>query len=390
MIEHLLIGLAAAAQSPQPARADETPIIVTGERISDLRARLAACLARNCPPDEDIDATLALAEGLFVDGEYGEARGLVAASLRRNGDEAKRFPEPVSDLYRVHARLSRSLGFDNAALRSTHGILGALKEGIPTQDHRHFTARFEIAEVQLRMGRLASAKQTLGDLVREARRAGRDDVATQASLRTLWYEWMVTPQSDLERLARGADPTRRYESVGARLILARMLRHEGKTEQADALLAGIGSGNSGIRRLLSAPTYHLLQQETVVPEGSTLNEAVTLGNTLHRVTENYEKKWIDLGFWIGPDGRVSDLEVLRKGGNDAWAAPLIESIGGRLYSAAEAPTYKVERYTMTAGFEPATGTRIARRSPRARVEYVDLTAQNEAGQPASRAVPQPN
>lgn len=54
-----LFPAAAIAQAEQPATADRT-IVVTGQRILDYRDRLAACLARRCPPNEDIDATLAL------------------------------------------------------------------------------------------------------------------------------------------------------------------------------------------------------------------------------------------------------------------------------------------------------------------------------------------
>ena len=391
-----LLGSSSAALSQQ-SNAPPTAsgqIVVTGERISDLRAALRQCLARNCPPDEDINATLGLAEALFVDGEYAEAREEVSASIGRNGDEARRFPEPVSDLYRVHARLSRNLGHDNSALRSTYGILNALEEGIPQQDHRHFTARFEIAEVQLRMGRLRSAKETLRDLAADARRAGREDVAVRAELRSLWFEWLADPQSDaraqLQRLARLPDTDRRYESVGARLILARILRHERNDVEADRLLAGIGSDNSGARRLLSQPEYRLTQQERGPVGDHEIDEinsiAVALGSPLSRVTENYERKWIDVGFWITPEGGVTDLDVLREGGNAGWAEPLLDSIRGRRYTAATEPTYKVERYTMTAGFEAATGTRIARRSPRARVEYLDLTNAEDAPVPQGNPI----
>ncbi len=39
----------------------------------------------------------------------------------------------------------------------------------------------------------------------------------------------------------------------------------------------------------------------------------------------FEDKWIDVGFWVMPDDRVSELETL-------------ESIRGRLYSTAQEPT----------------------------------------------------
>jgi hypothetical protein len=170
--------------------------------------------------------------------------------------------------------------------------------------------------------------------------------------------------------------------VGAKLILARILRQEGKVERAEALLAGIGNSNSGVRRLLSAPAYQLVQQEIRGPSGDDMMDATS--NVLNRLTVNYEKKWIDVGFWIMPDGRVADVEVLRKGGQAGWSDPLLTSLAGRRYTAAAEPTYKVERYTMTAELETTTGSRIARHSPRARVEYLDLTAQGEAGQPATQ------
>jgi hypothetical protein len=65
---------------------------------------------------------------------------------------------------------------------------------------------------------------------------------------------------------------------------------------------------------------------------------------------------------------------MRGHGDSAWAAPLLASIRGRRYSAAGAPAYRLERYTYTSGWENQTGTHLQRRSPRARVEYLDLGA----------------
>src|SRR3954449_11281586 len=107
----MLALLQATSAVPQAVEPGEDPaIVVTAQRIADYRSRLAACLARHCPTNEDADATLALAEALFLNGAYHEARDEVQASLRRNRGQARAFPEPVSDLYRAHARLSRHLG----------------------------------------------------------------------------------------------------------------------------------------------------------------------------------------------------------------------------------------------------------------------------------------
>lgn len=174
----LAIALAAAPAAAQdnaapPPGAASGPIIVTAIRVEDYRARLAACLARNCPVNEDVDATMALAEALFLGGEYEDARRTVRLSLGRNRNHAAQFPEPVSDLHRVYALLSRQLGFDRVALQSTHRILNALEEGLPSDDHRHFTARLEVVEAQLAQGRIEGAERGLAELVLRARGGAR-------------------------------------------------------------------------------------------------------------------------------------------------------------------------------------------------------------------------
>ena len=388
----LLLPLAAAvpasAQPPgqpagqaagQDAEPDTRPegIVVTGIRIGDYRDRLRACLARKCPTNEDADATLALAEALLLEGEYGEARREVASSLKRNKKQTKAYPEPVADLYRAHARLSRHLGHDQIAERSTRDILATLKEGLPVEDHRHFTARLELAELLMTMADLRGAKRELGKLADIARRSGREDVAVLAGLRGLWFDYIAVPhgeaKSRLIGLSQLAEPARRMESTGAKILLARIYRAEKDEARADALLAEIGRGNTARRRLLHAPTYQLLNQEVTFGSQEELATAVRYGSTLKRLPPNFEKKWIDVGFWVGPDGLVSGLEIVRRGSDSTWAAPLLDSIRGRRYSTAREATYRLERYTMTSDYEQVSGSRIRQHSPRARVEYFDIS-----------------
>ena len=79
MLQTVLLAAGIALVQPPPA--EPGTITVTGQRLPDYRAALAACLARRCPPDQDVDATLALAEALFLQGEYGEARTAIRASI---------------------------------------------------------------------------------------------------------------------------------------------------------------------------------------------------------------------------------------------------------------------------------------------------------------------
>src|SRR5688572_6977058 len=102
----VLVGvLLASVAVPVAAqeRGSGQSVTVTGIRLPEHRQRLRDCLARHCPVNEDVDATLAYAEALMLSGEYRDARSTISASLRRNRDEAARYPEPVADLYRSHA-----------------------------------------------------------------------------------------------------------------------------------------------------------------------------------------------------------------------------------------------------------------------------------------------
>lgn len=372
-----LTAVPAAAQQASPR---EQSITVTGNRNQDYRDRLAACLARRCPVNEDVDATLALAEALFLGGDYNEARSAVLASLRRNRDAAASFPEPVSDLFRVQGRLARHIGLDREARTATSRILNALQAGIPREDHRHFTARFEIAEVKMMSGDFEGARRELVALAEAARGAGRPDVVVMAELREAAYQLIAFPADGRDRLQGWAAltaPADRLRAIGARVILSRHYRARGDTARADALIAELGrtATTAGARRrLLYSPSYTLAQQE--VRQAAMDNDRLVVSNaySLHRqLADHMDDAWIDVGFWIAPDGRVSGLEILRHGADTAWTRPLLEAIGRRVYSTGTEATYRLERYTMTAGFDVPTGTRLRRRGPDARVEYLDLT-----------------
>jgi hypothetical protein len=379
--------LAFLAALPAPAMAQQREaqpegqeIVVTGARIQDYRDRLAACLARHCPPNEDIDATTALAEMLFMAGDYRQARTTLRASLGRNRDEARNYPEPVSDLYRANARVARHLGLDRDAQFSTRDILRALQAGLPVEDHRHFSARLEIAQSLIAFNQYRAAQRELRRLAELARAAGRADVAAVAELRSLWVDYIQVPQGsavrDLTALSRRTGPENRISAIGAKMLLIRIYGERGDAGRVDALLAELRQTNTPRRQLLFAPLYRLaVSEDDGQTEGGLPLAGRSMDTTLARRAGNFDDMWIDVAFWVQPDGRVNDLQIVRKRGNPDWADPLLQSIRGRRYAAIPGtePTYRLERYTYTSGYEMRGGTHIAQRSPRARVEYFDLT-----------------
>src|SRR3954462_14323982 len=101
---------AAPAPTQAPAASTEKPIIVPGTSLPQTERNLKECPARHCPPTEDIAATLAHAENLFVAGDYKQARSTTLASIGRNSKYAKQYPVDVSDLYRANGRIAAHLG----------------------------------------------------------------------------------------------------------------------------------------------------------------------------------------------------------------------------------------------------------------------------------------
>ena len=94
-----------------------------------------------------------------------------------------------------------------------------------------------------------------------------------------------------------------------------------------------------------------------------------------RMGINVRDMWLDVGFSIMPDGRVSDVQVLRSKGKQGWAKPLLASVAGRRYTPPGdgAAIYRTERYTYTAGLEQGTASHQNQHQPTARVEYFDLS-----------------
>ncbi|MGF1549398.1 MAG: hypothetical protein ACFBQW_02525 [Sphingomonadaceae bacterium] len=361
---------------PPPAAAqqgdEERTIIVTGKRLSDTERLLAECLARNCPPDEDIAATLAHAENQFIAGKYKDARHTLLKSLGRNRGEAEDHPVPVSNLFSANARVAAHLGEGEDYRSSTYGALRALKAGIEEQDHRHLMARLEIANMRAQFGEVTGALNVYEDVEDDAEEIGRYDLAGIARVRGAWLQYLADPlpatRKELERIAALEDPRQKVARLTALVLLAKLERDRGREEAAERLIREVAGAGFEKPVLLYSPPIDWAVQN---PGGS--------GSTTRRIaTDTFDDEWVDIGFWVGTDGRVKELEILRSSGDIDWSKPLLKSIAGRIYSPPAEETYRLERYSYTAFWDETTGSRIRDRSPNARIEYLDLTIETPA------------
>ena len=380
MTAFVLIAALFAPPTATPASPVVPPtqtIVVTGRPLAETTRALADCIARQCPPNEEIDRTLALVENQFVAGQYREARSVLNRAVSRNARFARDYPRPVADLYRVTGRVAIHLGEGEAYQRAVYGIGRSIRAGLPDDSVESLTADVETGEMNSRLGRYNRAQSIYSDVAERARKANRPDIATmvvlrQAILRDRWG-YTADARRDLRAVATATDTAQRPFAMAANILLARLDRRDGRTDTTDAVVAAFARDPGPVPILLFDPPIGELSPRSGAGLG---------GGALNRVaTQTFDNVWGDFGFWIRPDGTVADVELLRDSGADpAWARPVLASITGRRYTPFAAPNapdgaYHVERYTFTSLMISDTGSRIRHRGPNARYERLDLTVE---------------
>lgn len=379
--------------------ASSEPIIVQGRAIQDSKAALASCIARHCPTDEEIDAALSLAENQLIAGKYHDARKTLLASLKRNKDEANRYPIPVSDLYRANGKVAASLGFDKDYYNSTWGIYRTLKYGMPSALDRKYSALMEVAEMMYKTRGHERARVYYEGIMSDAKKDGRPDIAALAELRMIVRH--LPPymrESGIKQLLARTDPSLKAPILEGNLALARIAYADKDEAKGDAIVASLASMKIKQPILIYAPEYKLNSQDDqsfvnttrdmpnhssgsgmAAAMGDGPSPATGFGSSplgMQRMALNTEDMWVDVEFRVNAAGKVENAHIVRSRGNTSWSNPLMESIKGRRYTpvAANSPVaLRRERYTYTSGVEDGAGSHLALHSPNARVEYMDLS-----------------
>ena len=389
-------GTAASANTAQPG-----DIVVTGRSLADTAADLAACIARGCPPDQDVRATLAHAENQFVSGDYRDARGTMLASLRRNRNAGGQFPVEVSDLQRANARVAAHLGERNAYQLATLDSRDTLRAALTENDPRVMIANIEVADSRARLGYPDEARGSYARIAEQAEAAGQPRVAAFAKIRLAAANLPSNPSmrqprrveqsiSSLTQIAGNGPSVGQDMALMAEVMLARYERENGNMARTEALVRRFQSGEGSARPLLlSSDPIRLHDAELTQERGSS-------GNVLQRMqTVNVNRRYVDIGYWINSDGRVSDYEILRHSGGTEWAEAVERSVKSRIYAPLQSVDgqrsqgfYIVERYSLTADINDSncTGSHVRCRSPQLRVERMDLTPEDLSDQP-DRPVP---
>ncbi|MBN8806699.1 MAG: hypothetical protein J0I47_00455 [Sphingomonas sp.] len=370
----------------KPADTSGNTVVVTGVRLHDLQKNLDACLARKCPPNEDISATIKVAEQQFVDGKYADASVTLRKSLGRNRGFAKDYPVSVSYLYRASYRVAEHLGDADTYITGVYGSLRSLKAGLAADDYRILGADLEVGDMLVRFYRYHEAIDRYTLVEKRAAALGLLTVQGLARFRIVGlysqlashppYRYKTEAKKAAAWLIDNPDPRMKPFGEAARITIAMLDAKTGDPGAVDRLIANFRTDKSvKAPILLYAPPYDYIEGDARASSGGTVSDMELVAR------QNFDGEWVDIDFWVGPDGHVSDVDVLRAGkkGTPTWIAPIIKSIRGRRYAPlnmdASAPgVLRVERYTLTARVVDASiGSHIPSREATPQIETLDLS-----------------
>ncbi|WP_394652286.1 hypothetical protein [uncultured Sphingomonas sp.] len=378
----LLAALSVSAAQDVPAQ-DTKTVVVTAKSLKSTENALTACIARQCPPTEEIDAALAHAENLFVEGEYKTARRTLLNTIGRVDKYAAQYPTEVADIWRAQARIAGHLGEATPMRIGQFEAIDALKAGLDRGDARVLAQRLEIADVFAKQGRIVAARDGYMKVAREAEKLDLPRLQGTALLRVAILDNALAevdpalfgPRSreSIGRLADTTDPRLASYREAARLLKVRNTVKADDPATIDRAVAEYTTKPTARPLLVYSPPIDLKVFDEFAPTGATIQ---------NRPMQNYDGQWVDVTFLIGADGKVRDVELARESPTlDAkWVKPVTEAIAARRYAPVVVPDgldglRRVERFTLTSFYnDRVTGSRMRLRTA-PRIETLDLTAE---------------
>lgn len=376
MIHAFLIGLSLQAAST----VTDPTIVVTGQRIT---REYQLCQVGGCSPVRDANATLAYAQQQLLDGEYKESRRAIRASLQRNAAAAKTQPLVVSALYDADSTLALHLGDHVDARRSGLKSVALLREAYGDSDFRSIVARARVGDVEAKVGGIDAfnnADKAYDAASDAARAAGYGLLAEAIALRRSYLlasrGQALAAQSRLVRYVDdpASDPRLRTQAA---VLGARVARNRQDDQTADRLLQFIGRQPAGSKPILvSAPEIggNAIAKAIAADKwGDNSSRAFTSGPSAYQPL-----RWVDIGFWIRPDGRVEEAEILRGSPARDWVRPVLIATEGRRYAPVDATPgdpgrYRIERYTLTGALQKTVDSLVPRRVPPPILRWLDIT-----------------
>lgn len=382
----------------------DVDIVVTGERVEKARKALTQCLARKCPPRDDILLSLTLADAQFVEGDYRNSRRTLIAARHRNGRFASRYPLEVAALHRATGRLHSLNGRPDRAQGRGADAVDALRTRFEPTSREVLLQRLSNGDVLLRTNQVKAGLARYADVARAAENAGLVDVQGLALLRramllTSMAESIWSYRDLAERARAEILDNRDPRFLPFRNAVRIMPIRDAKDEEArkaaiDHVMAQLEPAFNSTPLLVYQPSLRIEDFQFGVASG------------------NNDPAFVDISFRILPSGRTGDIHVINQVGPVAplWTDTLIKAITQRRYAPLAHPDgqLRLERTSFVSdivgGVSPGAGggtnaltaggmiqaaesapSRIPHRSAKRRLEIMDLTP--NPGSPANAEEP---
>ena len=368
----LLLAIALQAAAPPTASDD---IVVQGRRLDTA---YKACVAGGCSVLRDAQVSIAMAEQQFRDGAYVKAKHTMAAAVARNRRHAATDPKPVAALYEAFATVAFQEGDTKFYRTAVIGQVRTLRDHLPESDPARREAPLIVGDMWIKLGQPRIAAGIYETAERQATAAADVRGALVARLRRAWLAAASRDRTKAKDLLHEAAawPAVADPALQAMLRVAelRIAAQSADTTAIDRLIGEIGHMTTAQPVLIWAPPY-LPSIDAVVKQNAMRfgDVAIATGSS----SEVVPIEWADIGFWIGPDGRTREMEVLRSVGANAWTAPILRQIASRRYTSVADATgqgvYRIERMTNRGTYGVPIGSLIRRRSGPASLQVLDLT-----------------
>ncbi len=364
-------------------QAQTSDIVITGKRLEEAHA---ACVRGGCTPLRDAQASIALAESRFRDGNYLSAKRLLAAAAERNRDKAATDPKPVAAIYEAYATVALHEGNQEDYKKAVGRQVRTLREYVAPEDPAAVAATTATGDMWLKLGDPRQADNSYRAAEEDALAHGRDLSAMLAGMKRAWLAFAQDRRSDAMRKLDELEARPIAQSGGTRTAL-RVLRLRIAAKDADEdelsrLIGAVSQSQADQPTLVWAPKYDLDSAAALSQVAATSRRVGDLTPVVSQFADLSAQvdaiQWIDVGFWIRPDGRTAEVEVLRGSPTHPWAESVTRQISQRRYTAsgantAEDGTYKVERFTRRSEYLTPKGSLIKRRIATGTFEVLDLT-----------------
>lgn len=365
----LLLALALQA-------AADPGIVVSSKRLDDAYAE---CVAGKCPPLRDAQVSIAWAEARFRDGAYVKAKAGLAAAARRNSAHAATDPKPLAAIHEAHATVAMHDGDLEVYKRASEERIRTLRANLPANDPAIAEAEMALGDMWAKLGKLRSAEMAYETAERNAAANGLPAAALNAALRRAWLAAASFDPGEAQRIIDrvAASEAARDPAIQAALPVVRLRLAAKQADDAaiDTLVSGLASTGDAAPTLLWAPPYDQTPVAAAVDAASRFEFRNPIPS---HSAERKPITWADIGFWVRPDGRTADVEVLRGTRDRNWLPIATNQIAARRYSTSNATgpgVYRVERFTLRGTYEVPIGSLVPRRGGSPRLEVIDLTEQ---------------